>query len=284
MASYTSVTQLKEFMDCPYRFYLKRIKRVKEKYISSAIILGSSVHQAAESIFSEQLKTFGKKEFKKLYDDITKKYTKGDCEIDFGDWSNYESEIKEGTEMCQIYCDIISQEDVAIVGSEVCGLVDIPGIDKPIYVGIDFILDTDLGYVLGDIKTGKTGPTPHYLKNDIQLKAYAYGLKHGRSIIGFNNLSSNKKTEHFFGSKKIAAVCILNLRDKVKNKKPWHSTDLWYMYDIEEKIDQNYVKELVTIYNSLSLAIEKNLWYKHTGSVTSSPCNFCSYCKQGDCV
>ena len=282
MGSYISITQLKEFADCPHRFYLKRIKRVKEKQINSSLILGSAVHEAAELI-AQNDKRPEEKDFKKLYDNKLKEYQEKDCLIDYGDWSSYEDEIRDGTEMVQTYYNIHWEGSLEIVANEVSGLVSIPGFSKPLYVGIDFLIDGPNGFVLGDIKTGKSGPTQHFLRNDLQLNAYVYGLKHGKSIVSYSNLSENKKTSKFFG-KKIDSVCILNLRDKVSKKKPWHSTDLWYWEELDPKQDDSiYIENIIKVWKALDLAKEHDLWYKHTGATTNSPCQMCPYRIQGDC-
>jgi CRISPR/Cas system-associated exonuclease Cas4 (RecB family) len=275
-----SSSTLKTFFSCPRKFYFKTIG-LEEQEIGSQLVLGTSVHHACDEYYKGRpIVSIDKAvhTFIRTYDTEANQIKQNGKKLLYTS-SSPGKDKRDGGSMIEMF--LKEYKDLNVVASE-CGMyVTIPvnGYNVVTYAGIDLVIDEGDGYVLADIKTGKSGATPIYMKEDLQLNQYVYVFSRGefgeidhkiKRMVPYQGIFDPK-------SKPVKAKVIFNIRGFLKQSFCSHTVE----YRSEEFNEQGFLLAFQTGIKEMELYYNIGYWPKRgVKSLHDSQCQFCSYRNQ----
>lgn len=270
-----SASSLKTFQQCPRKWYYKTIG-TPEDYIGSQLLLGKAVHEAVEYFFKEEAHAERSiMHFIHTYNTAYNDYTEAGKEVRYT-WSSRRKDIREGEEMLRGFFQ--QYGDLPVVEVESSLLVEIPieGANVLCYAGIDLIIEDKAngGYIIADVKTGRTSPHDFYLKQDMQMNQYVYAFKNGYFVEVSADRSTFKPIHNSLNGspREVSMKKIFNIRACVSKK----AEDKPEYYE-EEYDEVNYLRTLKAVVKEMDMYERMGYFPKRVGSIHDSPCKFCPY-------
>jgi CRISPR/Cas system-associated exonuclease Cas4 (RecB family) len=278
-----SATALKDFMSCPRKFQLRK-EQVKETSVGSQLLLGSAVHSTIEAFYNKeyiadiQAAPYFESEYKKQYG----MYKGRGMDISYSRYNNYKKDIREGSAMCQGFVRHIAPT-INVIACEASLQAHLPtdvGL-FPLECHIDLVIEEPAGYIVSDLKTGRSAPHEMYMLEDIQLEMYAYALDNG-VFIDVDRSSKQKvytEADGFKRTKPTIGKSIINLRGLISSTA--EILDPPVMGDIifrSDTMSQTHFLNTCNAYVRTMNDFETTgYWPKHIGSIHDSHCPYCQY-------
>jgi len=181
-----SVSKLKSYKDCPFKFYCNHVLKMYPTGNSKALTWGVGFHQCAEFFF-DNFEFPSKEELLKYYSDhwVADQYIKGwniAAKKGIPRWQflGYETEFEEkeyyliGKKMVEDFWDRHHQIKYLPFATELKFNLVLPTGDN--ITGLIDRVDLLNGYRILDYKTGKWQETPEKLKEDLQIGIYEWAF------------------------------------------------------------------------------------------------------------
>lgn len=149
-------SSLGELFDCPARWEARRIKNLHLPSSANAV-LGKAVH-ASTAAFDEAALQGNPISIDEAVGIVADVIRQPEEEVDWGDDRPQEAE-NIGMALTELYCDEIAPELDYVAVEATCDGLKITDLDIVLTGTVDRVIETDQGFSIADIKTGKNAVT-----------------------------------------------------------------------------------------------------------------------------